>query len=93
MEIDPFVLAAFGPPPDDIDLSANNEAKNTAVVLALLIISAVFLGGRIAIRTTQAYGLSMDDYAIVVSFLFVAAVAAMVVVGEYKLLSLDISSC
>ncbi|KAL6916666.1 hypothetical protein FSHL1_008114 [Fusarium sambucinum] len=83
MEIDPFVIAAFGPPPDGIDLSANNEAKNTGVVLLLLIISAVFLAGRIALRTKQTYGLSADDYAIIVSFLFVLAVAIMVVVAGH----------
>jgi hypothetical protein len=81
MEIDPFIMAAFGPPPEGIDLSANNEAKNTGVVLMLLIISAVFLAGRIALRTKQTYGLSADDYAMIVSFLFVFAVAVMVVVG------------
>ncbi|PTD06669.1 hypothetical protein HYE67_001798 [Fusarium culmorum] len=83
MEVDPFVLAAFGPPPDGIDLSANNEAKNTGVVLLLLIVSAAFLAGRITLRTKQTYGLSADDYAIIVSFLFVFAVAIMVAVAGH----------
>lgn len=82
MDIDPFVFAAFGPPPRDIDLSANSEAKNAGVVLTLLCISALFLAGRIAMRTMQVYGLSVDDYAILVSFLFVTLTAAMVVVGK-----------
>ncbi|OBS24817.1 hypothetical protein FPOA_05354 [Fusarium poae] len=76
-------MVAFGPPPEGIDLSANNEAKNTGVVLMLLIISAVFLAGRIALRTKQTYGLSADDYAMIVSFLFVFAVAVMVVVAGH----------
>ncbi|KAH7174851.1 uncharacterized protein B0J16DRAFT_185701 [Fusarium flagelliforme] len=84
MDIDPFVFAAFGPPPRDIDLSANSEAKNAGVVLTLLCISALFLAGRIAMRTMQVYGLSVDDYAILVSFLFVTLTAAMVVTGGYS---------
>ncbi|KAM0354786.1 hypothetical protein ACHAPU_000607 [Fusarium lateritium] len=81
MEIDPMVLAVYGPPPEGLDLDENSVVKNTAVVLTLLFISALFLAGRIAIRTQQVYGLSLDDYAILVSWLFVAATAAMVVVA------------
>ncbi|KAF4337767.1 integral membrane protein [Fusarium beomiforme] len=80
MEVDPLVIAIFGPPPEGIDLSANSEAKNAAVVLTLLFTSALFLAGRIAIRTQQVYGLSLDDYAIIISWVFVAATGAMVVV-------------
>ncbi|KAM0192285.1 hypothetical protein ACHAPI_008460 [Fusarium lateritium] len=80
MEIDPMVLAAFGPPPDGIDLANDSKVKNTVIVLSLLFLSALFLGGRIAIRTKQVYGLSLDDYAIIVSWVFVAATGAMVVV-------------
>ncbi|KAM0080834.1 hypothetical protein ACKRZS_007003 [Fusarium odoratissimum] len=80
MDVDPLVVAVFGPPPEGIDLSANSEAKNAAVVLTLLLISALFLAGRLVIRTQQVYGLSLDDYAIIVSWVFVAATGAMVVV-------------
>ncbi|KAM0551201.1 hypothetical protein ACHAPJ_008543 [Fusarium lateritium] len=79
MEIDPRVIAIYGPLPDGIDLSDNDEIKNDAVVLALLFVAALFLVGRLAIRTQQGPGLSLDDYAIVVSWLFVAATAGMVV--------------
>ncbi|KAF5667068.1 hypothetical protein FHETE_5771 [Fusarium heterosporum] len=81
MEIDPMVLAIYGPPPEGLDLDETSVVKNTAVVLTLLFISALFLAGRIAIRTQQVYGLSLDDYAILLSWLFVAATAAMVVVA------------
>ncbi|KAI1042105.1 hypothetical protein LB505_007216 [Fusarium chuoi] len=81
MDVDPLVVAIFGPPPEGIDLSANSEAKNAAVVLTLLLISALFLAGRIVIRTQQVYGLSLDDYAIIISWVFVAATGAMVVVA------------
>ncbi|KAF4445620.1 hypothetical protein F53441_10684 [Fusarium austroafricanum] len=82
MEVDPFVLAIFGPPPEGLDLSANVQGKNAAVVLTLLFISAFFLAGRIVIRTQQVYGLSGDDYAILVSWVFVCATAALVVVVQ-----------
>ncbi|RBQ74807.1 hypothetical protein FVER14953_20290 [Fusarium verticillioides] len=79
MEIDPMVIAIFGRPPEGIDLSANQEIKNTTIVLSMLCISALFLAGRIAIRTQQS-DLSLDDYTISVSWLFVATTAAVVVV-------------
>jgi hypothetical protein len=85
MEIDPMVLVAFGPPPGGINLGDDSKVKNTVVVLSLLSLSAVFLAGRIAIRTKQVYGLSLDDYAILVSWVFVAATGAMVVVGKRKM--------
>jgi hypothetical protein len=85
MKIDPIVLLAFGPPPDGINLGDDTKVKNTVIVLSLLFISALFLAGRIAVRTKQVYGLSIDDYAILVSWVFVAATGAMVVVGKLKL--------
>ncbi|KAJ4128915.1 hypothetical protein NW768_007438 [Fusarium equiseti] len=84
MNIDPFVFAAFGPPPKDIDLSANSEAMNAGVVLTLLCVSAAFLAVRIAMKTIHVYGLSVDDYVLLVSFVFVTLTAAMVVVGGYS---------
>lgn len=80
-----MVLVAFGPPPDGINLGDDSKVKNTVVVLSLLFLSALFLAGRIAIRTKQVYGLSLDDYAILVSWVFVAATGAMVVVGKLKM--------
>lgn len=80
-----MVLAAFGPPPTGINLDDDSKVKNAVIVLSLLFLSALFLGGRIAIRTKQVYGLSLDDYAIVVSWVFVAATGAMVVVGKLEL--------
>ncbi|KIL88139.1 hypothetical protein FAVG1_08216 [Fusarium avenaceum] len=80
MEIDPIVLLAFGPPPDGINLEDDTKVKFTVTVLTLLFISAVFLSVRIAVRAKQVYGLSLDDYAIIVSWVFVAATGAIVVV-------------
>lgn len=81
MEIDPMVIAIFGHPPEGIDLSVNQEIKNTTIVLSMLGISALFLAGRIAIRTQQSH-LSLDDYTISVSWLFVAITAAIVFVSK-----------
>ncbi|SCV45300.1 uncharacterized protein FFB14_08567 [Fusarium fujikuroi] len=81
MEIDPMVIAIFGHPPEGIDLSANQEIKNTTIVLSMLGISALFLAGRIAIRTQQSH-LSLDDYTISLSWLFVAITAAIVFLAK-----------
>lgn len=85
MEIDPIVLLAFGPPPDGINLEDDTKVKFTVTVLTLLFISALFLSVRIVVRAKQVYGLSLDDYAIIVSWVFVAATGAIVVVGELEI--------
>ncbi|KAF6808618.1 hypothetical protein CPLU01_15648 [Colletotrichum plurivorum] len=78
MAVDPFIEAAFGPLPDGIDLTENEAAKNNLIVLVLLAIAALSVLGRLVSRSKYDPGLSLDDYAIVVAWVFVAATAGMV---------------
>lgn len=65
--LDPFVVAAFGPPPPDIDLSEETETRNdiiTSIFLALAILSVL---ARWAARRASGAHLQADDHVIFVS--------------------------
>ncbi|ROW16956.1 hypothetical protein VPNG_01429 [Cytospora leucostoma] len=65
--LDPFVVAVFGPPPPGIDLYEETETRNdiiTAVFLALATLSVV---ARWAARKISGARLQADDYVIFVS--------------------------
>ncbi|KAL3296981.1 integral membrane protein [Colletotrichum asianum] len=79
MAVDPFIEAAFGPPPDGVDLSESQATKNNAIVIVLLVIAALSVAGRLFARSKYGPGLSLDDYAIVVAWVLVAATAGMVI--------------
>ncbi|KAF6814773.1 hypothetical protein CMUS01_12574 [Colletotrichum musicola] len=79
MAVDPFIEAAFGPPPDGIDLTEDEAAKNNVIVIILLAIAALSVLGRLVSRRKYGPGLSFDDYAIVVTWILVAATAGMVI--------------
>ncbi|KAF4928686.1 Satratoxin biosynthesis SC1 cluster protein 4 [Colletotrichum viniferum] len=69
MAVDPFIEAAFGPPPDGVDLTESQATKNNAIVVVLLAIAALSVAGRLVARSKYGPGLSLDDYAIVVAWL------------------------
>ncbi|KAJ0384229.1 hypothetical protein COL922a_008823 [Colletotrichum nupharicola] len=77
MAVDPFIEAAFGPPPDGVDLAESQATKNNAIVIVLLVIAALSVAGRLVARSKYGPGLSLDDYAIVVAWVLVAATAGM----------------
>ncbi|KAF4828588.1 Satratoxin biosynthesis SC1 cluster protein 4 [Colletotrichum tropicale] len=79
MAVDPFIEAAFGPPPDGVDLTESQATKNNAIVIVLLVIAALSVAGRLVARSKYGPGLSLDDYAIVVAWVLVAATAGMVI--------------
>ncbi|KAM0234636.1 hypothetical protein ACHAP5_010031 [Fusarium lateritium] len=79
MFVDPFIEAAFGPPPNGIDLTQNQDVRNNIIVILLLAIAALSVVGRLVARGKHGPGLSLDDYAIVVAWVLVAATAGMVV--------------
>ncbi|WYZ36435.1 hypothetical protein EsH8_XIV_000035 [Colletotrichum jinshuiense] len=79
MAIDPLIEAAFGPPPGGIDLTENQAVKNNVIVVVLLVIAAVSVVGRLVARTKYGPGLSLDDYAMVMAWVLVAATTGMVI--------------
>ncbi|KAI0554400.1 hypothetical protein F4679DRAFT_525941 [Xylaria curta] len=68
-ELDPFVIAAFGPPPPGINLNEETETRNdiiTGVFLALAVISVL---ARWIARKLSGARLQADDYVIFVSLI------------------------
>ncbi|KAF4778685.1 hypothetical protein HER10_EVM0008810 [Colletotrichum scovillei] len=68
MALDPLIKAAFGSPPEGIDLTENQATKNNAIVIILLSIATFSVAGRLIAR--GKYGPAL---------LFVAATAGMVI--------------
>lgn len=90
MAVDPFIEAAFGPPPAGIDLTEDQAAKNNVIVIVLLAFAALSVFGRLISRSKYGPGLSFDDYAIVVAWVLVAATAGMVVASEFFLVPIPL---
>ncbi|KAK1659591.1 hypothetical protein BDP55DRAFT_697612 [Colletotrichum godetiae] len=79
MALDPLITAAFGPPPEGVDLAENQATKNNSIVIVLLAIAALSVASRLIARGKYGPGLSLDDYAIVIALILVAATAGMVI--------------
>ncbi|KAF3001713.1 hypothetical protein E8E14_002650 [Neopestalotiopsis sp. 37M] len=84
MEIDPVILALFGPAPSGLDLSENPGGSNSASVAVLFVIAALAVVLRFASRRIADTPLQKDDYVIVVALLFTGGSAGMSFgVGHY----------
>lgn len=67
MEIDPAILAVFGPPPAGINLAATQETAIIVVALVSTGFATVALGLRIWARNFQRFGMMADDWLMVVA--------------------------
>lgn len=65
MELDPFVIDMFGPPPEGMDLSEIFMPGADALVISLGCIAALSVLLRFTARHVQNAGLEADDYLIV----------------------------
>jgi hypothetical protein len=66
-QIDPIILAAFGPPPPGIDLKAKQETAIIVVALVSTAFATVALLLRIWARNFQRFGMMADDYLMIVA--------------------------
>lgn len=67
MEIDPIILATFGPPPKGIDLLAKQETAIITVALVSTAFATIALVLRIWARNFQRFGMMADDYLMIVA--------------------------
>lgn len=65
--MDPLILAAFGDPPDNLDLAESRTRADNAAVIILILIASVAVALRLMARKFQSVGLKADDYIILVS--------------------------
>lgn len=66
-EINPIILAAFGPPPPGLDLAESQEMAITVVAIVCTIVATIALGLRIWARSLQSFGMKADDWLMVVA--------------------------
>lgn len=62
---DPAILAAFGPPPANVDLAESSVRVNNGAVIGLLCASFVLVVLRFMARWTLRNPLLADDWAII----------------------------
>ncbi|KAL4791315.1 hypothetical protein BDV19DRAFT_393178 [Aspergillus venezuelensis] len=81
MATDPYILAAFGPPPADVDLSASDVARNNGAVIAMLCLAAVAVILRFVARVILRNALLADDWAIIAALVCIGATTGISVAG------------
>ena len=67
MEVDPIVLAVFGPPPEGMDLTEDQSVANTVASVVCLFLAIVAMGLRLWARSIQNFGIKADDWLIIVA--------------------------
>ncbi|KAK1676801.1 hypothetical protein BDP55DRAFT_608412 [Colletotrichum godetiae] len=81
MELDPNIVAIFGPPPDDLDISESSVTRNNAAVIILAVLASVAVVLRLMARFLQGHSLKADDWAILASLLLVGATVGLSIAG------------
>ncbi|KAL4936957.1 hypothetical protein BDV06DRAFT_227404 [Aspergillus oleicola] len=81
MDLDPVILAAFGSPPADVDLSASEVHKNNGAVIAMLCLAAVAVILRFVARIILRNALLADDLAIIGALVCISATTGISVAG------------
>lgn len=67
MELDPNIVALFGPPPEDLDLNHDQITLYNAVTCVVLGIAFLMVALRFYVRNMKSAKLEMDDWAVLVS--------------------------
>ncbi|KAI0538856.1 hypothetical protein GGR58DRAFT_279818 [Xylaria digitata] len=81
MEIDPIIIAAFGPPPEGINLLAKQETAIIVVALVSTAFATIALGLRIWARNFQRFGMMADDYLMIVALIFTYGTLVITILG------------
>ncbi|KAI8945137.1 hypothetical protein F4801DRAFT_569430 [Xylaria longipes] len=81
MEVDPGILAVFGPPPAGIDLLAKQETAIIVVALISTAFATIALVLRVWARNFQRFGMMADDYLMVVALIFTYGTLVITILG------------
>ncbi|UQC78764.1 uncharacterized protein CLUP02_04241 [Colletotrichum lupini] len=81
MELEPNIIAIFGPPPDDLDISESSVARNNAAVIILAVLASAAVVLRLMARFLQGHSLKADDWTILLSLLLVGATVGLSIAG------------
>ncbi|KAJ5971520.1 uncharacterized protein N7479_001438 [Penicillium vulpinum] len=85
MNVDPAILAVFGPAPSNIDLTASEVSVNNGVVIAMLCLATVFVILRFTARIVLQNALMTDDWAIIAALSFICATTGISVAGKNRI--------
>ncbi|RWA05462.1 hypothetical protein EKO27_g9637 [Xylaria grammica] len=81
MEVDPLIEAAFGPPPEGLNLQAKQETAIIVVALVSTAFATVALSLRIWARNFQRFGMMADDYLMIVALIFTYGTLVVTILG------------
>ncbi|KAI0206715.1 hypothetical protein F4808DRAFT_405021 [Astrocystis sublimbata] len=81
MEVDPAIIAGFGPPPAGINLEESQETAIIAVALVSTAFATLALVLRVWARNFQRFGMMADDYLMVVALVFTYGTLAITILG------------
>lgn len=76
-QVDPIIIAVYGPVPADVDLAEDHRAANDAVVGILLLVATVALMLRLVCRRMNNTGFKADDYSMAAALFFTYASGAL----------------
>ncbi|GAW21536.1 hypothetical protein ANO14919_110590 [Xylariales sp. No.14919] len=81
MEVDPLIEAAFGPPPEGLNLQAKQETAIIVVALVSTAFATIALSLRIWARNFQRFGMMADDYLMIVALIFTYGTLVVTILG------------
>lgn len=67
MAVDPAIVAIFGEPPDDIDLTDSRVQQDNAVVIFILCLAVISVVLRFVARRVLRNSLMADDWVIILA--------------------------
>ncbi|KAI2616873.1 hypothetical protein GGR54DRAFT_631611 [Hypoxylon sp. NC1633] len=81
MELDPAILAVFGPPPADVNLSESQGTADNVAAIICAAFATIALILRIYARNLQRFDMMADDWLMVVALIMVYGTCAINIIG------------
>ncbi|PYI06949.1 hypothetical protein BO78DRAFT_367638 [Aspergillus sclerotiicarbonarius CBS 121057] len=81
MALDPAIIAVFGEPPDNVNLAATQVPRDNAAVITMFCLGFVAVVLRFITRLALRNPFRVDDWLILVSLVFVGAMAGLSIAG------------
>ncbi|BCR98090.1 uncharacterized protein AKAW2_31409S [Aspergillus luchuensis] len=83
MAVDPAIVAIFGEPPDNIDLTDSRVQQDNAVVIFILCLAVISVVLRFVARRVLHNSLMMDDWVIILALVFICTTSGLSISGGF----------
>ncbi|GKZ23584.1 hypothetical protein AbraIFM66951_009857 [Aspergillus brasiliensis] len=83
MAVDPAIVAIFGEPPDDIDLTDSRIQRDNAVVIFILCLAVISVALRFVARRVLRNSLMADDWVIILALVFICTTSGLSICGGF----------